>query len=91
MKICFRILLQYYLFTMLAVFRCRHRNIFYFFVIGLVLSKKSCIGVIAGLQEVLQHEQVLTESTTVIGASVDHVASAVQNTQQQLATQQQQM
>ena len=48
-------------------------------------------NVVAGLQEVPQQEQVLTENTAVIEAWVDHVANAVQNTQQQLATQIQQM
>ena len=43
--------------------------------------------VVAGLQEVLQQEQFLTENTTVIEETADHVANAVQNTHQQLATQ----
>ena len=47
--------------------------------------------VVAELKEVLQQEQVLTDNTTVIEAPVDHVANAVQNTQQKLATHIQQM
>ena len=35
------VFLQCHLFTMLAVFRCRHINIFFFVGIGLVLSTKS--------------------------------------------------
>ena len=37
--------------------------------------------VVAGLQEVLQQEQVSTENLTVIEAPIDHVANVVQNTQ----------
>ena len=37
-------------------------------------------NLVAGLQEVLQQEQVLKENTTVIEATVNHVANAVQNT-----------
>ena len=48
-------------------------------------------NLVAGLQEFLQQEQVLTENTTVIEAPVDHMDKAVQNTQQQLATQPQQI
>ena len=47
--------------------------------------------VVAGLQEVLQQEQVLVDNATVTEAPVDHEAKAVQNTQQQLATQLQKM
>ena len=47
--------------------------------------------VVAGLQEVLQQEQFLTENTTVIEETADHVANAVQNTQKQLAKELQQM
>ena len=43
--------------------------------------------VVAGLQEVLQQNQVLTENMTAIEAPVNHVASAMQNTQQKFATQ----
>ena len=38
--------------------------------------------VVAGLQESLQQEKVHTETPTVVQALVDHVANAVQNTQQ---------
>ena len=45
--------------------------------------------VVAGLQEALKQDQVQTETSTVVQAPVDHVPNAVQNSQQQLATQQQ--
>ena len=48
-------------------------------------------NVIAGLQEALQKYQVQMKTPTVLQAPVDHVANAVQNTQQKLATQLQQM
>ena len=44
-------------------------------------------GVVAGLHEALQREKYQTETPTVVQAPVDHVANAVQNTQQKLATQ----
>ena len=47
--------------------------------------------VVAGLQEALQQDQVQTETLTVVQGPVDHVANAVQNIQQQLATQLNQM
>ena len=47
--------------------------------------------VVAGLQKILQQEQVLAENPAVIEEPVDHMANAVQNTHQQLATQLQQM
>ena len=50
-------------------------------------QKNMARNVIAGLQKVLQQEQVLTENPTVIELPVNHVANAVQNTQKQLATQ----
>ena len=43
--------------------------------------------VVAGLQEDFQQDQAHTETQTVVQAPVDHVANAVQNTQQQLPTQ----
>ena len=43
--------------------------------------------VVAGLQEVLQQEQVPTGNPTVIEEPVDHVANTVQNIQKQLDTQ----
>ena len=36
--------------------------------------------VVAGLQEILQQEQVLTGNPTVVEAPIYHVANAVQNT-----------
>ena len=48
-------------------------------------------NLVAGLQEVLQQEQVPMDNPAVIEEPVDHVANAVQNTQQQLATQLQKM
>ena len=47
--------------------------------------------VVVWLQEALQQEQIQTETPTVFQAPVYHVANAVQNTQQQLATQLQKM
>ena len=47
--------------------------------------------VVAGLQEALQQDQTQMETPTRVHAPVDHVAKAVQSTQQQLATQLQQM
>ena len=47
--------------------------------------------VVPGLREVLQQEQVPTDNTKVIEAPVNHVAKAVQKTQQQLATRLQKM
>ena len=44
-------------------------------------------NVIIGLHEDLQKEKVQTEPPTAVEAPVNHVANAVQNTQQQLATQ----
>ena len=46
---------------------------------------------VAGLQEAFQQVQYYTETSAVVQAPVDHVANAVQNTQQHLATQMQQM
>ena len=45
------------------------------------------LNVVAGLQEALQQDQVQTDNLMVVQAPVDHVANAVQNTQQQLSTQ----
>ena len=44
-------------------------------------------NVVAGIQEVLKQEQSQTENRMVIAEPVDHVANVVQSTQQQLATQ----
>ena len=46
---------------------------------------------VAGLQEVLYQEQFPTDNPKVIEEPFNHVSDAVQNTQQQLATQLQQM
>ena len=46
---------------------------------------------VTGLQEALQQDQFQTENLTVVQAPVYHVDNAVQNTQQQLATQLQQI
>ena len=43
--------------------------------------------IVPGLQKPLQQYQFHTETPMVVQAPVDHVANAVQNTQQQLATQ----
>ena len=48
-------------------------------------------NVVTGLQEVLQQEQVPTETPTFIEEPFNHVANAVQNTHQQLVTNLQQM
>ena len=48
-------------------------------------------GVVAGIQESLQQKQTQTETPTSVQVPLDHVANAVQITQQQLATQLQQM
>ena len=42
--------------------------------------------VVAGLHEALQQEKSQTETPASMQAPVDHVANAVQSTQQQLAT-----
>ena len=47
--------------------------------------------VVVGLQEALQQEQFQVETTMVVQAPAYHVANAVQNTQQQFATQLQKM
>ena len=47
--------------------------------------------VVAGLHEALQQEQTQTKKLTSVQAPVDHVANAVQSTQQHLATQLHQM
>ena len=52
---------------------------------GMHHSNMVC-DVVAGLQEVLQHYQAQAKTLTIVQARVDHVANAVQNTQQQLAT-----
>ena len=49
------------------------------------------LNVVSGIQESLQQDQYQRETTTIMQTPVDHVANAVQNTQQQLATQLQQM
>ena len=46
---------------------------------------------VAGIQEALQQEHTQTETLTSMQALVDHVANAVQSTQQQLSTQMQQI
>ena len=48
-------------------------------------------NVVSGLKEALKHDQAQTETQAVVQVPVDHVANAVQNTQQQWATQLQQM
>ena len=48
-------------------------------------------NVVTGLHEALKQEKTQTETLTSVQASVDHVTNAVQITQQQLATQLQQM
>ena len=47
--------------------------------------------VVAGLQEVLQQEKVTIEHLTVVESPIDYVDNAVKKTQQQLATQLQQI
>ena len=47
--------------------------------------------VVAGLKEVLQQEQALTETPLVFSEPSEHVVNAVQNTQHQLAAQHQQI
>ena len=47
--------------------------------------------VVAGIQEALQQDKVQTKTPTSMQALVDHVANAVQSTQQQLSTQMQQI
>ena len=48
-------------------------------------------NVVAGMQEVLQQGHVPTENLTITPEPADHVANTVQITQQQLATQLQQI